>query len=37
MHGLASLIATRRLYVRRDLALAYTSRIFERSVRGIIS
>jgi AcrR family transcriptional regulator len=35
MHGLASLIATRRLYVRRDLMLDYASRIFERSVRGI--
>jgi hypothetical protein len=32
---LASLIATRRLYVRPDRALAYTARIFERSVRGI--
>ncbi|CAN5553021.1 TetR/AcrR family transcriptional regulator [soil metagenome] len=36
MHGLASLIATRRLYVTPRIAVAYTNRIFERSLRGLV-
>jgi len=35
LHGLASLIAGRRLYVKPSIAVAYTNRIFERSLRGL--
>lgn len=36
MHGVASLIATRRLYVRKDLVVPYAGRLFERTLRGIV-
>jgi AcrR family transcriptional regulator len=36
MHGIASLIAARRLYVRRELTRAYATRLFAQHLQGIV-